>query len=59
LLPGLPDGRVGLLLRAHHTVVDGVAGVAAFAAFLDGAADTPLPAIPPWIPAPLPSVSPM
>jgi diacylglycerol O-acyltransferase / wax synthase len=55
LLPGLPDGRVGLVLRAHHTMVDGVAGVAAFTAFLDGAADTPLPAIPPWTPAPLPS----
>jgi diacylglycerol O-acyltransferase len=55
LLPGLPDKRVGLLLRAHHTMVDGVAGVAAFAALLDGAADTPVPAVPPWTPAPLPS----
>ena len=54
LLPGLPAGRVGLLLRAHHTMVDGVAGVAAFAALLDGAADTPVAAVPPWAPAPLP-----
>jgi diacylglycerol O-acyltransferase / wax synthase len=55
LLPGLPAGRVGLLLRAHHTMVDGVAGVAAFAALLDGAADTPVAAVPPWTPARLPS----
>jgi hypothetical protein len=56
LLTGLPDGRVGPLLRAHHTMLDGVAGVAAFAAFLDGVADARLPVIPPWTPAPLPSV---
>jgi diacylglycerol O-acyltransferase / wax synthase len=35
LLPGLPDRRLGLFLRAHHTMVDGVAGMAAFAALLD------------------------
>src|SRR6266700_7102693 len=32
LLPGLPQRRVGLFLRAHHTVADGVAGMAAFGA---------------------------
>ena len=42
LLPGLPDQQVGLLLRAHHTLADGVAGVAAFGALLDTAADAPL-----------------
>jgi diacylglycerol O-acyltransferase / wax synthase len=55
LLPGLPADRVGLLLRAHHAMVDGVAGVAAFAALLDGTAGAPVPAVPPWTPAPLPS----
>jgi WS/DGAT/MGAT family acyltransferase len=55
LLPGLSHERVGLLLRAHHTMVDGVAGVAAFAALLDSVADTPVAAVPPWTPAALPS----
>src|SRR5512133_2532274 len=50
LLPGLPDRRVGLLLRAHHAMVDGVAGVAAFGALLDTAADAPLSPVRPWTP---------
>jgi diacylglycerol O-acyltransferase / wax synthase len=55
LLPGLPQQQVGLFLRAHHTVADGVAGVAAFGALLDLAADAPTPAAPPWTPAPIPT----
>src|SRR6266536_90550 len=55
LLPGLPAQQVGLLLRAHHTLVDGVAGVAAFGALLDPPADAPTPVAPPWTPAPLPT----
>jgi diacylglycerol O-acyltransferase / wax synthase len=55
LLPGLPHHRVGLLLRVHHTIADGVAGAAAFAALLDPSADRAPPAAPPWAPAPLPS----
>lgn len=35
LLPGLPEQRVGLFLKLHHAVADGVAGVAAFGALLD------------------------
>lgn len=35
LLTGLPDQRVGLFLNVHHCLVDGVAGVAAFGAFVD------------------------
>ncbi|HSO55370.1 MAG TPA: wax ester/triacylglycerol synthase domain-containing protein, partial [Actinomycetes bacterium] len=56
LLPGLPDRRVGLFLRAHHTLADGVAGMAAFGALLDLAADAPTQIAPPWTPAPRPSV---
>ena len=56
-LPGLAEGRVGLFLRMHHAVADGVAGVAAFGALLDLAADTPVPAAPPWAPAPVPSAA--
>jgi diacylglycerol O-acyltransferase / wax synthase len=55
LLPGLPDQQVGLLLRAHHTLADGVAGVAAFGALLDLDADAPIPVAPPWTPATIPT----
>ena len=38
-LPGLPDGRVGLFIRMHHVVADGIAGVATLSAFLEPTAD--------------------
>ncbi len=43
LLPGLPEQRVGLFLKLHHAVADGVAGVAAFGALPDLAADAVTP----------------
>jgi diacylglycerol O-acyltransferase / wax synthase len=55
LLPGLPGQRVGLFVRMHHAIVDGVAGVAALGGLLDAAADAPAPAAPPWAPAPMPA----
>lgn len=55
LLPGLPQRRVGLFLRAHHAMVDGMAGMAAFGALLDLAADAAAPVAPPWTPAPMPT----
>jgi len=57
LLPGLPQQQVGLFFRAHHTVADGVAGMAAFGALLDLAADAPTPVAPPWTPTPIPSAA--
>ena len=42
-LPGLPERQVGLFLRAHHALVDGVAGVAAFGALLELTADAATP----------------
>jgi diacylglycerol O-acyltransferase / wax synthase len=54
-LPGLAEARVGLVMRVHHAIADGVAGVAAFGAFLDLSADAPAPSPPPWTPAPFPS----
>ena len=54
-LPGLAHGRVGLFVRLHHAMADGVAGVAAFGGLFDLAADPPGPAAPPWTPAPVPS----
>jgi WS/DGAT/MGAT family acyltransferase len=55
LLPGLPQRRVGLLLRAHHAMADGMAGLAAFGALLDLAADAATPVAPPWTPTPIPT----
>jgi WS/DGAT/MGAT family acyltransferase len=57
LLPGLPEDRVGLFLRAHHTLADGVAGVAAFGALLDLDAQAPTPVTPPWTPTPMPTAA--
>lgn len=51
LLPGLPQRRVGLFMKMHHTIADGIAGVATFRALLDPAADKAEPATPPWTPA--------
>jgi diacylglycerol O-acyltransferase / wax synthase len=54
-LPGLADGQVGLFMKLHHAIADGVAGVAAFGTFLDLSPVVPTPDPPPWAPAPLPS----
>jgi diacylglycerol O-acyltransferase / wax synthase len=53
LLPGLPGRRVGLFVRMHHAIADGVAGVAALGALLDLTADVPPQAAPAWAPAPM------
>ena len=55
LLPGLPERRVGALLRLHHALADGPAGVAAFGALLDLTADVATPVAPPWTPTPIPT----
>jgi diacylglycerol O-acyltransferase / wax synthase len=57
LLPGLPERRVGALLRLHHTIADGAAAAAAFGALLDLTADPPTPAAPPWTPRPIPTAA--
>jgi diacylglycerol O-acyltransferase / wax synthase len=54
-LPGLPNGRVGLFIKLHHAIADGVAGVATLGAFLDLVPDPPPSSAPPWTPAPTPS----
>lgn len=55
LLPGLPAGRVGLLVKLHHAVADGVAGIATLAALLDLTADPPAAQASARAPAPAPS----
>ncbi len=54
-LPGLDGGRVGVFLRMHHAMADGVAGVAAFGGLFDLTAGAPGPAAPAWTPSPVPS----
>lgn len=54
-LPGLTEGRVGLFVRMHHAIADGIAGVATIATFLDATADAPAPPARPWTPAPAPT----
>lgn len=55
LLAGMPDNRVGLFIRMHHAMADGIAGVAAASALLDAGAATPLAVPPPWTPVPAPT----
>ena len=56
-LPGLPDGRVGLFMKVHHAIADGVAGVATLGAFVDTVPEPPETTAPPWTPVPMPSRS--
>jgi WS/DGAT/MGAT family acyltransferase len=54
-LPGLAEGRVGMVIKAHHAVADGVAGVASFGALFDTSPEGMPPAPPLWTPSPWPS----
>jgi WS/DGAT/MGAT family acyltransferase len=55
LLTGLDGGRVGLVERIHHAMVDGVSGVDLATLMLDLEPDVPAPPSPPaWTAAPLP-----
>lgn len=54
IIDGLPDGRVALLEKMHHCLIDGVSGVQVMAAMTDLGAFAP-PADGPWQPAPAPS----
>jgi diacylglycerol O-acyltransferase len=53
-LTGLANGRVGLLIRLHHVVADGVAALALIGPLFDAAPDTPPPIPPAWTPGPVP-----
>lgn len=54
-LTGLPDQRVGLYVRIHHSIADGMAAMATVAAFLDADRVAPVASPPPWTPNPRPS----
>jgi diacylglycerol O-acyltransferase len=50
VIPGLPGGRVGVLVVLHHVVADGLRGVATIAALLDPAPDGERGNVPEWRP---------
>jgi WS/DGAT/MGAT family acyltransferase len=54
-LSGLADGRLGLFIRMHHVLADGIAGVATLSAFLDARPDEPVAPAPQWLPEPAPT----
>src|SRR5512132_627990 len=56
LVAGLVDGQVGLVLKLHHSLADGLAAVQIAGILLDGTADAHSP-VAPWQPRPAPSGS--
>jgi diacylglycerol O-acyltransferase len=54
-LPGLPEGRVGLFVKMHHVIADGIAGVATLGNFLDASRGAAVARPGSWVPAPPPS----
>jgi diacylglycerol O-acyltransferase / wax synthase len=57
LVAGLANGRVGLVLKLHHSLADGLAAIQLAGILLDATADAPSPTPPPWQPRPAPSGS--
>src|SRR5215469_7077220 len=53
-LPGLQERRVGMFVRTHHAIADGIAGVATLGRFLDVTPDATAAPAQPWTPAPAP-----
>jgi diacylglycerol O-acyltransferase / wax synthase len=54
-LTGLPERRVGLFVRIHHTIADGMAAMATVASLLDSDPHAPTTPLVAWKPAPWPS----
>lgn len=47
-LPGLPEKRVGMFVRTHHSIADGIAGVATLGTFLDVTPDAIVAPVQQW-----------
>ncbi len=54
LLTGLASGEVGVLIRLHHVVADGIAALALMGALFDASADATPPIGRSWTPRPIP-----
>jgi diacylglycerol O-acyltransferase / wax synthase len=60
VIEGLADGRAAIILKIHHALSDGVAGVATFARLLDISPEVREPdPLPPEVPAPEPMPTPL
>ena len=55
LLPGLSENRVGLLIKVHHALADGIAGLTTMAALLDATPETATEPARAWRPASAPT----
>jgi diacylglycerol O-acyltransferase / wax synthase len=47
-LTGLSERQIGLFVKLHHSIADGMAAMATISAFLDTAPDAPAPSARPW-----------
>lgn len=54
-MPGLPDGRVVMFAKLHHSIADGMAAMTTINTFLDADPETPTTPARPWTPTPPPS----
>ena len=56
VIEGLQDGRIALVTKLHHCIVDGASGASQMSQLMDLERDTtPEPPSEPWDPAPLPT----
>ena len=51
-LTGLPDRKVAMFVKLHHTIGDGLAAMTIISTFLDFTQAVPSSAPPPWVPRP-------
>lgn len=49
-LPGLSDGQVGMFVKLHHAIADGMAAMSTISALLDAQPDGTVPPARPWTP---------
>lgn len=54
-LTGLPDRQIGLFVKIHHAIADGMAAMAMLGLFFDSVPDARATGAPPWTPRRLPS----
>ena len=54
---GLAHGRIGLIQKLHHAMVDGISGVDVAAALLDLVPSPPIVDVPVWHPVPPPDIA--
>jgi WS/DGAT/MGAT family acyltransferase len=53
-MPGLSERQIGLFVRMHHAIADGMAAMTTVGAFLESVPDATVAPAKPWTPAPLP-----